>query len=260
MKKTTRVALIAITSATSACGLIPNESAYRGFGIKALPSKNETPYLVEKYTSCIDKLKGPGPINENIEKQCTNISIIDAISKSNEICATHLRDIYGNDAAFNIATGSFATLSSGAASITDGGSAKLLAALSTFFNAERSLVNETIYKNQVTTHIGIKISQSRETAGAVIRAGLAPTATYSFAQASFDLDTFHNSCSFYHGLQKVLEEGTKTSPSTRLSQLEIEREYIMIRMTSIATKQGDKKNSDDVYLSLKERLKALGKR
>lgn len=253
--KTTFSTLVAVTLATafSGCSFIPrqvSETAYEGFGVRPLKINNDGKMhdVSQVYAECTG-----ATLDQQKAKDCLRTTIAKAISASNEYCIAHLKEIYGNDAAFNITTGSFATLSSGAASITNGGSAKLLAAISTFFNAERSLVNETIYKNQITTHIGIKISQSRATTGAAIRAELATT-TYDIAQAAFDIDNYHNSCSFYNGLQKVLEEGTNTTPSTRLSQLEVEQENLLIRMSILSQKLGGKSSQDPTYKNLEERL------
>jgi len=252
-------------------------NSYAGFAIRPLGTKigdRETHTLSTYMNSCQDsngeitniaasKKNGentpPKIPNREPKSACLSNAISAAIQDSDFLCMSHLKSIYGNDAAFNIATGSLATFTSGWAAITNGGSAKLLSAISAFSNAERSLVNETIYRNQVTTHIGIKISQAREDKGAAIRASLGDD-KYNLAQATFDLMAYHNSCSFHYGLERVLQEGTNTNPAAKISQLEIEQDNLL-RQIQLHIKTTDLKITDDnatskdiVYMNLKSRL------
>lgn len=192
-------------------------------------------------------------------KTCLGNAMSAALEDSDFLCMSHLKSIYGNDAAFNIATGTLATFTSGWAAVTNGGSAKLLSAVSAFSNAERSLVNETIYKNQVTAFIGIKIAQAREDKGAAIRASLGND-RYNLAQATFDLAAYHNSCSFHYGLEKVLQEGTNSNPTAKLAQLELEQDSLLrqiqlhIQTTGLSITDDNATSKDVIYLNLRNRL------
>jgi hypothetical protein len=141
---------------------------------------------------------------------------------SSTLCTEHLKSIYGNEAAVNIATGSVAVLASGMAAVATGAHAAAnLSALSAFSSAERSLFNETIYKSLLTTAIGIKIRQMRDEKGhALLSRASQPIDAYGIEQAMAAVLDYHESCSFFRGLEMALAEGTQDPKEIKRAQLE----------------------------------------
>ena len=251
--------LLLIIVGLSGCSFLPASLKSKAYGdISIAPLTNTVSYYER---SCpIKEEKQYGNINCGFPK---NEAIMKVFEESNEKCKTHLQTIYGNDAAFNISTGTMAIFTSGWAAISSGGQAKLLAALSTFASGERSLVNETVYKNMLTTSIGIKISEMRETRGNAIRSKIDKN-DYSEAQAEFDLIDYHNSCSFYVGLQQALKEGTNTNPELKRSQLEAKRQALINQIMTYAKLNGindptkiEENNKDPIYKSLIDDLASM---
>lgn len=158
------------------------------------------------------------------------------MTESVYLCTEHLNSIYGREAAFNIATGSIAALSSGFAAVATAGRASTLSALSAFATAERSLVNETVYKSMLTTAIGTKISQLREQKGGALLKRKAETIeSYGLEEAIQEALMFHDSCSFRVGLQVALAEGTQTTSESKRGQLEAKALQLMNQINAYAT-------------------------
>ena len=253
--KNITVLLLAITS-LSGCSFVP----------ASLKSKSYNDFSIEPLTKNVSDFTGKCSKGETSGLDCEtnqNTAIMKVLVSSNKQCVNHLSTIYGNDAAFNISTGTTAIFTSGWAAISSGGQAKLLSALSTFANGERSLVNETVYKNMLTTSIGIKISEMRETKGNAIRSKIGKD-DYMAAQAEYDLIDYHNSCSFYVGLQQALKEGTNTNPELKRNQLEVKRQTLINQIMTYAKsndikdlKESDKNNKDPIYKSLVDDLASM---
>lgn len=257
MKTSNKIALLLLAvTFLYGCSFIPNNlknKAYDDLSIEPL-TRN-----INDYTAPCSK-EGKPKIDCALEK---DPAIMMVLEQSNQQCTNHLRTIYGNDAAFNISTGSMAMFTSGWSAISSGGQAKLLAALSTFANGERALVNETVYKNILTTSIGIKISEMRETKGNAIRSKIGKN-DYTEAQATYDLLDYHDSCSFYVGLQQALKEGTNNTPELKRSQLEAKRQTLINQIVSYANlhnindlKKSDENNKDPIYKSLVDELASI---
>ncbi len=258
MSKLQNVALIALAVSTLAgCGLLGEKSKDELFGDFAIDQ------LSKKSIQDISNCANTGTADN--DDSCVSRYATLAIEESNEKCTDHLKTIYGNDAAFNISTGTLATFTAGWAAISSGGQAKLLAATSAFASGERALVNETIYKNQVTPYIGIKIAQMRDEKGLALRGRLA-TKDYTAALAVFDIEDYHNACSFYVGLQKALQEGTNASPEMKLAQLEKEHSNLisqiyMYSATRNNLPSNDKSKEFDAALkTLSDRLENISKK
>ena len=247
--------LLSTLSVLSGCALLPQSAKdylFDDLGAEPL-SKNISAYMRD----CTDKEFSEGKFNLECGISSQDLAISKVLIESVEICTNHMKTIYGNDAAWNISSGTFATFTSGWAAISSGGQAKLLSALSAFSNGERSLVNETIYKNQVTASIGIKIGEMREEKGNAIRSKIGKD-DYSVAQAEYDLLDFHNSCSFYAGLQKALKEGTDTTPALKLSQLEAKHQNIFNQITLLTLNKDSNKSVDPhIYEDLVSQLKRV---
>jgi hypothetical protein len=151
-----------------------------------------------------------------------NNTISALILASENLCLTHRKTIYGNEAAFNITAGTFTNLFAGASTAATAQTGKtILSALALFSNAERSLVNESIYKQALVNAIDKKIVERRHGKANAIHSQLESQDVnqYSVNRALSDFYTFHSSCSFMEGLRLALEEGTQESELHKLERL-----------------------------------------
>lgn len=190
--------------------------------------------------SCFDV---PAPAgNEDKCKQQRNVAVSALLVASDDLCQAHFKTIYGNDAYYNILTGSVATLTSGAAAIAGGGSAKAaLSAISAFSSAERSLINETVYKNMLVTATTKKIREVREgKATAMLLPGTLnkSVAEYPVVLAIRNVVDYHYSCSFMLGLERALEEGTQPGVEAKKARFEQEKRtlelYVAARSAALS--------------------------
>jgi len=145
-----------------------------------------------------------------------NRIIVDWVSASDALCAEHMKTIFGNEAAFNITTGTLTNILSGAATVVGGAVAKSALSAGAFLaNSERSLVNETVYKSVLVPAVVKKIRMLREDSRKQIVSRFKKgVSDYSIHEAILDVVAYHQSCSFMQGLQRALEEGTLTIPPT----------------------------------------------
>ncbi len=164
------------------------------------------------------------------------------------LCSDHLNSIYGNEAAFGIATGTLAALSSGLASISSGTSAATLSAFSAFSISERALGNEVVYKTMITPAIAKKITQLRKESGAeMLRRRSESITDYSLEEAIYDVLQFHEKCSFRAGLEAALAEGTQTT--TEVKKLMLEGQAARLRTQIQAYRQINAKGASTTELS-----------
>lgn len=207
------------------CTLIPGfqERAYKDWAIAPLTKSEDDKKVSEdpkkvKSSDCSIRDENISIISSTER----NRKISQCMQKSIEMCTEEMKKIYGNEAAFNIASGTIATLTSGWAAISTGGHASTLSAISAFSSGERSLVNETVYKNILTHAVGTKISEMRELKGNAIQSKLKNSDIYTYPmwQAMNDLYDYHQSCSFYLGLQVALKEGTDNTIQSKINNLE----------------------------------------
>ncbi len=148
-----------------------------------------------------------------------NRIIVDWVSASDALCAEHVKTIFGNEASFNIAAGTLTNVLAGAATVVGGAVAKSALSAGAFLaNSERSLVNETVYKSVLVPAVVKKIRMLREDSRKQIVSRLKDgVPDYSIHEAILDVVAYHQSCSFMHGLQKALEEGTLSIIGTPLA-------------------------------------------
>lgn len=241
--------------------------SYRDYGVRELQLDSESASV--KLRKAIEKTRAGDTITGFVDSTCfdvpmftdkadgcrqqRNSTIAVLLQASDDMCQEHLKTIFGNDASFNIVTGSIATLFSGAAAIAGGTSAKsALAAVSTFANAERSLVNEVVYKNMIVTAVTKKIREARSTKAAAMIPGnfKKPMDDYPMVAALHDVMDYHYTCSFMFGLEKALEEGTQSGTDAKAARLELEKRSLELsidsrRATLKGQKMTDKQIEDD---------------
>ena len=141
------------------------------------------------------------------------------------MCAKHKRSIWGNEAGFNLVTGTLTNIFSGAATVVTGGTGQAaLAALALFSNAERSLGNEAVYKNMLIHAIVQKINERRAGLKNTITNEIISNASnnyyaYPINVAIIDVLDYHHACSFMSGLQLAIKEGTSDKKPQKITKL-----------------------------------------
>ena len=179
---------------------------------------------------------------------------------SETMCVDHRRSIYGNEASANIALGSMTNLFAGAASVVTSVHGKsVLAALALFSNSERSLVNETVYKQMLVTAVDRKIVELRDVKGQALYNSLKlPITDYSMHEALRDLTAFHASCSFMTGLEKALDEGTQGGEAQKRIRLQAQLASVATQMAGIdVTQRGPTGIKQEQYTALVARHKKI---
>lgn len=162
---------------------------------------------------------GPAPPASCLDQR--NQAIAALLIGSDELCEQHRRSIYGRDANWNLASGTAANLFAGMAAVVTGERRKtILSALALFSNSERSLVNETVYKQMIVTSVDKKIVEVRSVKAQDMRDRLGqPLTQYPIGLALKDVSDYHLSCSFMNGLRLALDEGTHGSNALRIQRL-----------------------------------------
>lgn len=243
---------------------------YQGYSADALTLNHYEDNLV---TKLVTAPKGGGEalitkpcFSRTADEACTiqrNQMVSALVIASEYECLEHRRSIYGRDAAWNITLGTMTNLFAGAASVvTYQKHRPIFAALALFSNSERSLVNETVYKQMLITAVDKKIMELREQKMVAIHASLKlPMSGYSASEALRDVVLFHSTCSFMTGLQKALEEGTQTSDEARAAKA---RESRIARLNATLTtldleykNKSDPDRSSPAGLKLVERINAV---
>jgi hypothetical protein len=213
--------------------------------------------LVQK--ACFDALTAQAPNKDTCTMQ-RNQAIATLMLASDQICMAHRRSIYGNDAIANTTLGTLTNLFAGAATIATGENPKTIyAALALFFSSERSLVNETVYKQMLATAIDQKIEETRATKRAALKQSLQQDiSAYPVHQALSDVVDLHNSCSFMTGLQKALAEGTNSHKGRDILLLQQTAALINLEVASRCAKpQTARSNAENLNCDgLKKRYDA----
>lgn len=162
-----------------------------------------------------------GPDTGNVCKAERNNAMAALMIGSENACLLHRKSIYGNEAGYNIALGTATSLFAGAASVvTQAHDKAILAALATFANSERSLINETVYKTMIVSAVDKKIQELRDTQAQAIHARLQTgVEQYGLQQALYDWSQFHSACSFMTGLQRALDEGVQGGNAQKMLRL-----------------------------------------
>lgn len=126
---------------------------------------------------------------------------------ADRICEFHKSGIVRNQAALNMTLGSLTTVFSGVGAIAGAEAVKsVLAAAAGISNSTRSLVNEELYLKSFSAAITQAIGQSQDQKRASIKSGLSkPISEYSVDSMLIELIEYHNSCSFYQGLEQIME-------------------------------------------------------
>lgn len=233
MTKATTMLVAVLCAGLAGCSSPYKDKLYSGYAIEPAGKPMMTPYLDlvaslqqtgPQQPALVDKHCFVAVVPTADAQRCTaarNESISALMIGSENLCVAHRRSMYGNEATWNVVAGSFTNLFAGAASVVGAETAKsVLAALALFSNSQRSLVNETIYKQILITAVDKKIAELRDSRARAIHEALSRDINqYGMHAALRDLVGFHQSCSFMDGLQKALEEGNQPSSERKMVRL-----------------------------------------
>lgn len=221
---------LSICAALSGCASGTNW-LYKGYGAAPVDAD-----VVAPYGALVDILKkgdGTTPLvasecfglaGDDIGNRCQrqrNNAIAALMLGSENACLLHRKTMYGNEASYNIALGSAASLFAGMAAVaSDTHRKSILAAISLFANSERSLINETVYKTMLVPIVDKKLVELRDAKAQAMQAKLKTSIVdYSVNEALSDWTDFHAACSFMTGLQKALDEGAQGGTTQRMLRL-----------------------------------------
>ncbi|MFB2863074.1 hypothetical protein [Aeromonas sp. MdU4] len=247
MKVKTYISFMAMALSISGCSLV--DKATEGYAID--PLKPAGSGFLDSAMALCDTSATPPVVNEFEgknhssalcnTKEKRNAAISSLMIASEEQCLVHRRHIYGNEAVANGTLGTFTNIFAGAAAVVTPETTKsILAALALFTNSERSLMNETVYKQMLVTAVDKKIVEQRQAKAEKILGEMNdPVDKYTFEQATFDVMDFHSSCSFMEGLRLALEEGTNGAEYKRIA------EQRSLRVDIEQVNQDIKSNSSD---------------
>ena len=257
------ISIAVAASLMTGCSWFSDFKQYEGYSVGPVNSEILKDYTSIK-TMLVDSRLIPvecfsNPIPANLESTCTvarNDGISAMVLASENLCVAHRKTIYGNDAAFNITAGSFTNFFAGASTVATAQVGKsMLSALALLSNAERSLVNESIYKQMLVTSVDKKIVELRTGKAEQLYTNLEGKniSDYSLNRALLDFYHFHESCSFMDGLRIALAEGTNESNAHKL--LRLKDNLKLLELESNTPCDADAKGI--VCIEAKERYKAL---
>ncbi|USX24519.1 hypothetical protein NHH73_18070 [Oxalobacteraceae bacterium OTU3CINTB1] len=261
-----RLVLRACTAALFFFPLLGCNSLYSGYSVTPIEVTKDSPYAkltqqLRKSTANDDRLIDAACFGSAIPEgeipKCTsqrNMAIATLVIASEEACLRHRRSMYGNEATWNIGFGTLTNLFAGAASVVSAEHTKsILAALALFSNSERSLVNETVYKQMLVTAVDKKIVEMRDEKMRSIYILLKKddVSAYSIHEALRDLIVLHNKCSFIDGLEKALHEGTQDTSTVKMARLR--SNLLLLRSERSLVKEGESTHTT----GLDERIRAV---
>lgn len=264
--------VLCLTALLGACAQLKGakESLYGDYSVEDL-QKGTGNYTKLVEALQMAKVKDEKPL---VDKSCFAINIKDATSQSDcaasrnqaiaaliisseGLCVEHRKTIYGNEAAWNISLGTLTGLFAGGAAVTASELNKsVLAALALFTNSERSLVNETVYKQALITAVDKKIMEMRETQARDIKSRTRQDINqYTMNDALQDVISFHSSCSFINGLQKALEEGTQNGAALKIVRLKAAIQSASLELANIST--AERATKQELVNALSKRIADL---
>ncbi|MGK3194164.1 hypothetical protein [Enterobacter soli] len=226
----------------------------------AVPEGTTTPADINHRDAIITKECANAGTAVNNEKGCQaqrNDAIYTLMTGSEQVCLSHRRSIYGNDAMFNISAGTLTSLFAGVATVvTPTVSKSIFSALAMFSNSERSLVNEVVYKQMIVTAVDTKIQQTRDTKAVAIVQHLKTDSMkdYPLSRALKDFMAYHNSCSFMEGLRLALANGTQNPTENKINTL---NNRMLLNNAQMNIYCSGKKTDQAMCDSLVERNKAI---
>jgi hypothetical protein len=137
------------------------------------------------------------------------------IGRANAICSVELGRLTANEGTTNTALSMIDTLFSTAATIVSGEQAKsILAGTAGAANAGRATVNANVYRNKLSDAISGAIKNERTKQLQAINDKIATKSVseYGVDQMIREVDEYHQTCSFFNGLDLVNKAVSETKP------------------------------------------------
>lgn len=235
--KVGRYLFLLVSFIVSGCSTMES-SLYSGNASRELDRKSLEPYerladVITLKTDATGKKTGFVPVEcfdmqtserSELLRKCTaarNQAVSVLVMATENLCLKHRQTIYGREASANILLGTLTNLFAGAAAVASSQSTQsLYAALALFSNSERSLINETVYKQMIVTSVDRKIVELMDAKGAALKLELKKPADQLSIQESLQLvGELHSACSFMTGLQLALYEGTQGTNAKKIITL-----------------------------------------
>ena len=137
------------------------------------------------------------------------------LRRSERACEDHKASIYTNSAMFNVSTGFLTSVFAGAGSIVTGQTAaNILSGAAALSNSTRSLVNEEIYQQMISSAIIAEINQNRKDFLNTIKTSRSgDIEVYTVEDAILDAERYNNLCSFYQGISSLVKKAGNNSKS-----------------------------------------------
>ncbi|MBO6579820.1 MAG: hypothetical protein JJ871_11100 [Thalassospira sp.] len=191
------------------------------------------------------------------------------LRRSETACQNHKASIYTNAAVFNVSTGFLTSALAGAGAIVNGEmAASILAGTAALSNSTRSLVNEEVYQQMLSTAIISEIELNRkEFLADIYTKRSEATTTYTVEDAILDAERYNNLCSFYKGVASLVKKAGKSERnyedvlSKRRLGLKKEQEDTQTNIDEITTKISEIDDNQDPHrISLESRRTLLMER
>jgi len=149
---------------------------------------------------------------------CRNELLSRLIRQSNEICNIHKSNVIAQAAATNLVLGAAALGLTGAGAVAGGGVTVVqsISAAAAGVTGAKSLINNEIYQQQLTSVIVQAISTARAKERAAIEAHFTDSlADYPVERGIVDVEEYHHDCSFSQGLVLLSEavDRSRQSPT-----------------------------------------------
>ncbi|MBF0462412.1 MAG: hypothetical protein HQL87_13590 [Magnetococcales bacterium] len=231
MKQTGKFALcLLFLLVTSGCARTAQDYLYQDYRPADLTygdQNNPQEKIVSELMASFATQKGCIDGSNNNDTDCKPVRRIivgDLLGISGSFCEKHKSTILGNEANYNMTLGTVTNLFSGAATIIGGVETKtVFAGMAALSNAERSLINESVYRTMIASAVLAKIEADQGSGRAAIQNKLNNTmAEYPIAYAVQDVLDLHHRCSFQYGLSAALKNGTQDTTDAQINYAEAE--------------------------------------
>lgn len=160
------------------------------------------------------------------------------IKHSDDVCTIELGRLTANEAAVNATLSILTSALSAASTVATGDLAKsILSGLATTSNASRGHINAEVYRNVLSPAVARAIESDRDKKRAAVMLSLAkPVSEYSVDQMIVEVNSYHQSCSFFRGLTLVVDAVDRTKFEASDQQATIKAAMDQLNTEIAATK------------------------
>jgi hypothetical protein len=197
-------------------------ASYDGIGAKDAYSGIPGPIYLDRYELpgqnfvAVDSIEGEVTPTPNFDAAMERNDLKSSlVGRSNLICAYTEGQMLGNADISNFTFGTTSAVSGALGSIfTAATPARILSGIAGVSSATQTQVNQVFFKSQLTTAIIQKIDSTRATQLAIINSHNQDTISqYSLNDMLADVLDYHNQCSFYEGIEAIVQSSNNSSAS-----------------------------------------------